>query len=501
MLKNKNKNKNLCCPGSDDSGKVDRNHVYFKSTISMCNKCEALVKAKVLIKSNKVYFKKECPDCGITENMVSSDAELYMKAYHYNKPGTIPLHFNKERKIGCPNDCGICNEHEQHTCQPVIDVSDKCNMDCPICIADCKGSYQYTPEQFKKIIDNLIRCEGKLPLVVMAGGEPSIHPNVFDFVKIAKDTGKIERVGINTNGLKIAEDINFVKRIKDENMYVFLQYDGTKEETYVKLRGKNYYPMKMKALENLEKYNIPTTLITTVVKGINDDDIGNVVKLVLLKDHLLGMTFQPAAHVGKGGSHFDMDPMDIMTRDCVVSAIEEQTKGLISKSDIIPVPCSHPQCFSLSYLLKHKDGTITPFARMMNLDQYLDLITNKAVLTASDKKVSESFEKMIYDLWSGDANVPISEKITATMKQLFNKLYPSDSNITNKERILIADYSVKTLFIHHFMDKYTFDLERVQKCCNHYPQADDRLMPMCTFNNFYRNQPGGHRTTKIPVKL
>ncbi|MBF0297560.1 MAG: radical SAM protein [Oligoflexia bacterium] len=484
--------------------KKDRNHIYFKSTTSMCNKCEALVNTKVLFRGEKVIFRKFCPDCGITENMVSSDSKHYLNAYHFNKPGTIPHHVNSKREQGCPNDCGLCEEHEQHTCQPVIDISDRCNMNCPICITGGnQSSFSFTTEDFKKILDNLIRAEGKLPVIILAGGEPTIHPQVFDFIKMAYDSGKVERVGLNTNGIKIAEDKEFAKKIKESGAYLFFQFDGWDESTYVKLRGKNYLPQKLAAIEAIEREEIPAIINATVVKGINDHQIGKIVTFISSHKNFLGVTFQPAAYVGSGKS-FEVDPMDVMTIPCVEKAIIEQSNDILKQGDFANLPCSHPLCFSLAYLFKYtdEDGTIkaVPFSRFLEIKDILDLAQNKGIVSISDKNIERTYEKMVYNLWSGDANIPCSDKICSNLKDLFSKIFPTDKKISEKEKINLGDFSAKTVFIHHYMDRYTFDLERVQKCCNHYPKSDGRLMPMCVYNNFYRQFPEGKRTKKVVCK-
>ncbi|MBF0207209.1 MAG: radical SAM protein [Oligoflexia bacterium] len=495
------KNNLFCCSNANDQ-KKDHEHIFVKSTISLCNKCESMVFTKVLLKNNKVYFKKICPDCGETMNIVSSDAEYYLGSYRFNKPGTIPLHFNKEStKMGCPNDCGICEKHEQHTCLPVIEITDHCNLRCPICLVDCKGSYSYSREDFKMVLDNLIKCEGHLPIITLAGGEPTIHPLMFDFVKMAIDSGKVDRVGINTNGLVIADDPQFVEKIIENknNVYVLMQFDGWKSNSYTKMRGKNLLDKKLRAFDILEKNNIPATIIATFAQGINDDQIGEIITFGLNKSNVLGFTLQPMAYVGAGGGHFEVDPMNLLTLSCVINKLEEQTSGLIKRSDFIPIPCSHPNCFSLSYLLKHKDGTATPFARFIELQKIMDIVKNKALVSVDDPELEKEFNRLSYSLWSGEAHAPDSEKVMGTIKDLLGKLFPSDKYVPRPEKIKIGDFSVKTVFVHGFMDKYTYDLERVQKCCNQYPQVD-RLMPICNYNNFYRKN-GGKLLDKIQVKI
>ncbi len=335
--------------------------VEFKRTTSTCPSCLALVEAKVVIRDGQVFFRKHCTACDeTTQAMVSEDADYYVKAYTFAAAGTEPLHFGAPVEHGCPTDCGTCNDHEQHTCLPIIEVTDHCNLECPICIVDNQYSWHMPVEEFRAIIDQLVRAEGQLESVAISGGEPTSHPHILELLEAA-DRPEIGRVFLITNGLRLGKDRAFAEAIKARGSYVGLQLDGFDAETHEIVRGRDLTAEKGRALAVLEELDIPTQIIFVAVKGVNDHQIGDAVKLFLEKDFILSLNFQPVAHTGQGGGKFTHDPMDRLTIPGVIRAMEAQSDGALRTSDFHPLPCSHPQCVSLTYLLRLEDGPHVPF--------------------------------------------------------------------------------------------------------------------------------------------
>ena len=142
----------------------------------------ALTEAVVVMREGKVYFQKDCPTCGPSEAMVSEDADYYVNAYAYARSGTRPFEFSAKVEAGCPTDCGVCDDHEQHTCLPIIEVTDHCNLECPICIVNNQYSTHISNEAFTRIIDGLVRKEGYLDSIALSGGEPSSHPRILELL-------------------------------------------------------------------------------------------------------------------------------------------------------------------------------------------------------------------------------------------------------------------------------------------------------------------------------
>lgn len=459
---------------------------YFKTTKSTCPSCRKIIDADVVFRDNKVYFKKHCKDHGASEAMVSEDAEYYAKSYGYTRPGTIPHGFAKEVTEGCPADCGLCPSHEQHTCLPIIEITDKCNLDCPICIVQNNHRYFMSMEEFQGIVQNLEKKEGLIDVINFSGGEPTIHPQFLEMVRWAQ-TRDIKRLSVVTNGVRIAEDRKFAEELAKTRIYVNLQMEGFDAQTHERLRGSaKLLDQHLRCLDVLAELNVPTTIVATVANGVNDDQIGKLVDYVLSHDNILNLNVQPAAFTGYGGSNFKHDPMNILTIPGVIQRIEAQTEGRLTKKDFSPLPCSHPHCFALTYLLKLDDGKYIPLPRFLDAEKYLTFLENTATIDQSDE-VKALMEDTINVLWSAGGMIPHGDSVTKALKRAIKEMYPC-CPISREEALRAAERQVKTIFIHHFMDEHTLDVERLMKCCNHYPLPDGRLIPGCSYNLFYRHR-------------
>jgi uncharacterized radical SAM superfamily Fe-S cluster-containing enzyme len=166
---------------SDAVLKKDADYVFYELTRSICPKCRKVIDAKIVLRDNKVFMRKRCADCGPFEALVYSDAEAYTSFGKFNKPGTIPLAYGTEIRRGCPHDCGLCPDHQQHTCLGIIEVNSVCNMDCPLCFSDASPGFTLTLEEVEQMLDDFVRTEGKPEVVQFSGGEPTIHPQIIEF--------------------------------------------------------------------------------------------------------------------------------------------------------------------------------------------------------------------------------------------------------------------------------------------------------------------------------
>ena len=470
-----------------------RNYTFFKMTMSTCPECIKVVQAQVVFEDNKVYFIKHCDEHGESRALVSEDAEYYRNAYRFSAAGSQPLKFATEIDKGCPTDCGLCPAHQQHTCLPIIEITDHCNLECPVCIVDNKDSVHITREQFAGIIRNLIESEGTLETITLSGGEPTSHPEFLDLVDISRRP-EIGRVSVVTNGIRIAKSEKFCEELKERNVYVILQLDGFTDEIQKTVRGVPLMAMKWKALENLANHDIATQIAYVPCKNVNDHQLGDAIRLLLERDHVLSLLIQPVAHMGHGGAMFPGNPMDRLTIPGVINAIDVQTKGQVAREDFIPLPCSHPLCVSLTYLLKLDDGSYLPFPRFVDMEKHLQLFATTATLEANEN-TEGTLRSIITDLWSTAGEIPNSDKIITALRRALLAMYPG-KEVGKDELLRITERQAKTIFIHHYMDRHDFDLERLMKCCHHYPQIDGRIMPACGFNMFHRGAAKGSDTPR-----
>lgn len=465
---------------------AERTEVFHSFSKGICPQCRHLVDGQRIIRDGKVYLRKQCPQHGRSEALISGDADWFLKSLTYIKPGSVPLKHSTPVSKGCPSDCGLCADHEQHSCLPIIEITNYCNLECPICIVQNRHNYNMTAAEFRFVIDGLIQKEGTLDTINLSGGEPTVHPQFLELLDMAKRP-EIARISISTNGVRIAADLDFCRELARRGTYVNLQLDALSNPELRRLRGAgDQEGLKRRALDNLRAAGVRTTIVSTLAKGVNAAQIGDCVRLLLENDFILSLMFQPAAYTGYGGTHFaPHNPLDIITIPDVVRHCEEQTDGILRRSDFHPLPCSHPSCFALTYLLKTDSGVV-PFPRFIELEQYLEAIANRGTLRP-DENLERSIRDTIDCLWSGSGQVPDGEAILQTLRRLLKLMYPPERVLALEERLQIGESLVKTIFIHAFMDEHTFEVDRIKKCCTHYALPDGRLMPGCAYNMFYRH--------------
>jgi hypothetical protein len=466
-------------------------HSYSRS---VCPTCHALVDATRLLRDGKVYLRKHCPAHGASEALISSDAEWFLTSLAYNKPGSIPHRHSTAVSRGCPDDCGLCPDHQQHSCLPIIEITNHCDLSCPICLVENRHDRHLSFEDFARILDGLVEKEGAIETINLSGGEPTLHPELLRFLDLAREKKPIARVSISTNGNRIAADRAFCDELARRKVYVNLQLDALDNAGLVPLRGTgDQLAVKERALANLEAAGVRTTLVATVARGVSDRFLGDVVKLFFAKDFLLSLMFQPAAHVGTG-SRYPHDPLDHVTIPDVIARIEEQSGGLLTKSDFLPLPCSHPSCFALTYLLKVPrdeggatplESKLVPFPRFIDLGRYMELLANRGTIRP-DERFEDAIRDTINDMWTSAAQVPDSDAILASLKRAIFLMYPRDKALELEARLHLGESLVKTVFVHAFMDADTFEVERIKKCCTHYALPDGRLMPGCAYNVIHR---------------
>ena len=453
--------------------KKDADHVFYELTRSICPECRRVIDAQVLLREGKVFMRKRCPDHGPFEALIYADAEAYVRNARFNKPGTIPLAFHTEIRQGCPYDCGLCPEHQQHTCLGIIEVNSACNMDCPLCFANAGPGFNLTLDDVEEILDELVRTEGRPEVVQFSGGEPSIHPQIIDMLRAAKRRD-IRHVMLNTNGKRIASDDSFLEELGEIRPSIYFQFDGFEQRTYQVLRGEpNILPEKLRALDRLAEIGCHVVLVPAVERGVNEHELGRVLSFALDHPAVRGVNFQPAFHAGR---HVDHDPLQRMTIPDVLRLLEEQLDGLFRVSDFVPVPCCFPTCNSVTYA--YVDGeTVLPITRVLEVDDYLDYITNRAVVD-----LNEEVRQALEGLWSSSV-VPGSDKAASEFALSCAACDLSGVDVAN-----VAD-RMFTVMLQDFMDPWTFNQKNLMKCCKEFLLPGGHQIPFCAYNTLgYREQ-------------
>jgi len=454
--------------------KHDADYVFYELTRSICPTCRRVIDAQVILRDNKVYMRKRCPDCGPFEALIYGDAQAYVANGKYNKPGTIPLSWGSRSEHGCPHDCGLCPDHQQHTCLGIIEVNSVCNMDCPLCFSTAGPGFSLTLEEVEAMLDDFVRTEGTPEVVQFSGGEPTIHPQIIDFVKAAKARG-IRFVMINTNGKRIARDDGFVAELAEVKPAFYFQFDGFERRTSLTLRGEaNIVEERIRALDRLAEAGLFVTLVPAIERGVNEHELGRIVDFAVSHPAVRGINFQPAFHAGRHPGH---DPMQRITIPDILKLIEEQTSGRFVVSDFIPVPCCFPTCNAVTYAFVDGDRVV-PLPRVVNVYDYLDYITNRVV-----PDFSVEIRGALEGLWS-------SSSVAGSQKSL-DQLSLSCQACGLPDAVTIGDLADRMIMImaQDFMDAWTFNQKNLMKCCKEFLLPGGKQIPFCAYNTVgYREQ-------------
>ena len=448
----------------------ERPYIYYDFTLSICSTCLRRVDAKIVFENNNVYMLKNCREHGFEKVLIATDIEYYKTLRNYNKPSETPLHFTTKTHYGCPYDCGLCQDHEQHSCLTVIEITDRCNLQCPTCYAMSSPHYgrHRTVEEVEKMLNIIVASEGTPDVVQISGGEPTVHPDFFAIMDIARKK-PIKHLMLNTNGIRIAKDLEFTKQLASysPDFEIYLQFDSFKPAALEQLRGKDLTEVRMKALEHLNALNLATTLVVTLQQGVNDDEIGKIIEFALQQKCVRGVTFQPTQVTGRT-ENFN-PATDRITLTDVRQKILDQT-NIFKPNDLIPVPCN-PDALVMGYALKLAGQTF-PLTRYIDPAHLLDNSRNTIIYEQDDALK----EKMI-DIFSTGISV---ERVEENMKQLLCCLPQIEAPGLGYENLF-------RIIIMRFIDAYDFDVRAIKKSCVHIVHKDGRIIPFETMNLFYRD--------------
>ncbi|NNE23754.1 MAG: radical SAM protein [Rhizobiales bacterium] len=446
-------------------------YIFYGQTTSLCETCHALVPAKIIIEENCVYYLKRCKQHGVQKSLVSSDAGYFRLCHDYLKPGDRPLTAQTNTNYGCPYDCGLCPDHEQHSCLALIDVNEECNLTCPVCFADSSPAKKRhrSLAEIEKMMDALVAAEGEPDLLQLSGGEPTIHPDILAIIKAAK-ARPIRHVMINTNGLRIARDPDFVAALAEfkPGIEVYLQFDSLKPDALKALRGADLTRIRRQALENLEKHNISTTLVAVMKKGLNDDEAGDIIRHGLKWQCVRGVTFQPIQDAGRN-ENFDPRTDRMVLSDIRRAIIDGGTA--FEASDIIPLPCN-PESIAIGYALRNGDQ-IAPITSFIPKDVIVADVPNAITF----EKYPE-LQQRIFEFFSLSTTPEVTpDRLEALLCCLPEVAMPDGLGYEHTFRVAIVE----------FLDAYNFCLGRVKRSCVHFMTPTGQIIPFDTYNLFYRD--------------
>ena len=425
-------------------------------TESLCPQCLGKIKASVVRRGSSVYMEKECGKHGSFSTVIwrgSPDIEKW----RIDKIPSTPNGYNFEEDKGCPFDCGLCSDHKQHTCTMLLEVTKRCNLKCNVCFAD-SGGMSADPD-LDKIRTYYRRAleQGGPYNVQLSGGEPTVRDDLPEIIRMGKECG-FEFIQVNTNGLRFAEDEEYVKELRSAGLSsIFLQFDGVNDEIYKKLRGRELFEIKVKAIENCRKYNIGVILVPVICEE-NLNDTARIIGFALENiDVVRGVHFQPVSFFGRYSEEMKYNRR--ITLPEIMQSIENESAGRIKAADFAPPCCEHSLCsFHGNFI--YEGGELKPISKKSCCSGGETL---KAEVGAAKSR------QFVKKFW-GSREVKLRDPAQDSISQSFDSIL---------NRINSRSFSISAMA---FQDAWNVDIERLKQCCIHVMSEDGNLIPFCAYN-------------------
>lgn len=455
------------------------------TTTSLCGTCKRALDAHVVERAGAAIMQKRCPEHGAQEVTLAPDAAWY-EATRAVAPGvTPPPRFPKAIEHGCPFDCGPCEAHGQRIRLPVVTITSACNLRCPICYVHNKNAdaFHMSPEELGAILEHLARDHGDtLDLVNLTGGDPTLHPHLLELLELCHEKG-IHRVSICTNGIRLAEDEALVRRLAELGARIALSFQSFDPDVDFDLQGARLLELKRRCMDLLEEHDVDTTLIPVMTRGVNDHEIGDVIRMGLARTNVRHVEVHTMTYTGQGGAHRDRSGRISILE--VLDRIEETTGGLLRRDSFVPSPCAHPLCYQIAYLLLDPDGGAPiPFLDFVTRDEMRACLGEHLYLEPTPR-LEATLRGAIDRLFAEGGDE--AERTLRILKQLIGRLFPRKP-LSRAEALRVAERAAKAVYVHSHMDEDTFDVERVAQCCDSNCYADGTSIPVCSYNVLYRER-------------
>ena len=432
---------------------------YGHALTSMCPLCLATIPARVSSTAAGVVMRKSCPEHGAFECVVATDIASYERMRRSPRIVQRPVQMAMPEAKGCPDDCGLCPEHDQHTCLAIVEITTRCNLPCPVCLADAgaKGA-DLSREQVLDALQTLLNAEAQPVPLQFAGGEPTLHPELVDIVYGARALG-YSKMEIDSNGLLLARDARLAVDLRAAGLTgVYLQMDGLAAEEHEIIRGRDLRAEKLQAITHCRDAGLQVVLAVTVVPGVNDKEVWPLIRFAAAQ-RLTGINFQSVVLSGRYPRELAQNQQRF-TATHFARALETQSEGQLRATDLMPMSCPDPRCGLLAYIVVSKDGQLQSLSRLVG-----DGRLRQHVADFSD------WETLLRQMGCDNAGCGCSGGV-ADARQRLGELLEG------------AEYF--SVGFHGMMDAYCFDLERARRCCVHKLTAEGKLMPFCLYNMKYR---------------
>lgn len=457
------------CP-ENNQAVIDRSIQLLSSTASLCPVCLGRVTAIREQQADAVYLVKNCPEHGTFRTVIWRGSVPFSTWLRPKKPSAPRQALTKVDR-GCPFDCGLCPDHGQHTCTALIEITQRCNLRCPVCFADAGGDPQDSEpslERIGELYDRVLLGSGPSN-IQLSGGEPTMREDLAAIIRLGRAKG-FAFIQLNTNGLKLAAGSSYAQELKDAGLSsVFLQFDGLTSATHLALRGRDLRTIKEQAILNCGAAGLGVVLVPTLVPGINTHEIGAIIEYgARCAPTVRGVHFQPISYFGR----FPQPPADCdrLTLAEVIELIESQSAGRISRDHFSPPACEHALCSFHGNFLVREDGSLMPLSSR-----------TACCSTGEPQEIPalEGREKSV-NFTARQWSLPVLPMASVGAGcGCADQSMPEDDFDRFLARARTHTFSVSAMA---FQDVWNLDLERLRGCCIHVVSPEGDLVPFCAYN-------------------
>jgi uncharacterized radical SAM superfamily Fe-S cluster-containing enzyme len=483
-------------------------------TQSLCPECLAVIDATIFEEDDKVYMEKTCNTHGLFLELISTDSKFFKLMLERNCSFSRHVsHPASSRNKSCPNNCGICKEHQSSTIMINIDLTNRCNLKCPICFANADASgrlLELSMEQIRSMLDVACATHEVQPICMQyTGGEPTMHPHFFEALEEAAKRN-FTQIQIATNGIKFALEPEFAFKAAQAGLNTaYLQFDGLDDQIYRRTRGRDLIDLKLKAIDNLSKAQIRTVLVPTVVKGLNDKHIGKILQFAIKNTNkIAGISWQPVSFTGRIDARRRMEQR--FTVADLARELEEQT-GIVDRyRDWYPFSfvqpfnelleavtgkmqiafSCNPVCGAGTFIIVNSQtGQVFPLPSFVDVEPLMKKILDLAEKLNrrklfSNLSIASTFRKLrkFYHEDKGPPgwNFDVFMEFMMDFADFKNR-FPT--NLARHSTIANTTYRSMLMASMHFQDVYNFQSDRIKRCVVHYAAPDGRIYPFCTYNS------------------
>ncbi len=452
----------------------------LKTTVSLCPTCLAYVPALVFERAGRVIMAKRCAEHGTSEALLENNARFYAlsnkdksgRRFAEDRVFHIPAFLPGEGGDACcaPGEsCGDggTDQLANRTCTVLVEITNACNLECRVCYSESAGDRYLPFDTFKSHIRELVAKKGLLDSVQVTGGEATLHPRFWEIIAFLHAESGVKKIFVPTNGLRLAraeERVRFAPFA--DKLVVLLQFDALSREANQTMRRAEPADLRRTIIADLDRLGVPMQLTMTLTRGVNESELGDVVDVALAHHFVKLVALQPATWSGR--FELGVDPMERLTLSDCAAAVLTRASVRMRSEDFVPIPCSHPNCGWLTVFLR-RFGMVHNVVRYVDLDKAMNDVAYKTMLSTEEIK-----------------------KVVGT----------DDRNVISRVAGWIGGRVVKStdmfsIAIKPFMDRYTYDQDRIANCCHHITDTHGGLRSFCEYNAIGRR---ADPWTRFPTK-